>query len=151
MGGVLVPLLHRGAVRAVEHNVGSDPAAAAAVFGHGRPLVVVPLDVTVGMVVAPTRLDDLFARIRGLDREVARWRQWVAATQSMHEDDVRLVLHDPLALLVCARDDASDADIERRALAVDATGRLVGRGDAHDVVVHADTTRALARVFELVG
>jgi inosine-uridine nucleoside N-ribohydrolase len=156
MGGVIRPVRHRGEVREVEHNLGADPAAAGAVLGDHRPVVLVPLDVTVRMTVDGELLARLVAAIPGLGADVARWAARVAAASTMHgeevrEAEVRVVLHDPLALLVCARDRACGAETRRRALAVDPTGRLVDGGVAHDVVVDADTVHALARVEQLVG
>ncbi|HEV7686099.1 MAG TPA: nucleoside hydrolase, partial [Acidimicrobiia bacterium] len=52
MGGALHPVEHRGELRTVEHNFGSDPDAAAIVLAVPGA-VVVPLDATVA-----TRLDD---------------------------------------------------------------------------------------------
>lgn len=149
MGGVIVPLVHRGGVRTVEHNFGSDPAAASAVLAQ-VPAVVVPLDVTVGMAMSADEQAHLVAAIPGLDREMERWTARVA-TEGMRAADVRLVLHDPLALLVCAQDAAADARTEWRALDVDATGRVVDGGRVHELVVHADTARARTRVLQLVG
>lgn len=151
MGGVVEPLVHRGSLRTVEHNLGSDPAAAALVLARAERATVVPLDVTVGMAVEGEERSRLLDAVPGLAAEVARWTAWVVDRQGMRAGDVRVVLHDPLALLVCARDAAVDARGEVRALGVDADGRLVDGGRAHDVIVRADTTRARARVLDLVG
>jgi inosine-uridine nucleoside N-ribohydrolase len=150
MGGVVVPLHHRGARRTVEHNLGADPGAARAVFG-ATEAVVVPLDVTVGMTVSGPDRRRLLTAVPGLREEVERWTAWVVETSGMDAGDVALVLHDPLALLVCAGDAAADAEIEPRTLDVDPAGRLVDGAHRHRVVLGVDATRAVARVLELVG
>ena len=49
MGGAVKSVHHRGAVRDVEHNFGTEPAAARAVIEHTPGLLLCPLDVTVRM------------------------------------------------------------------------------------------------------
>ena len=94
MGGVLVPLRHRGRLRRVEWNFSRDPSAAGFVLA-GMPTTVVPLDVTVAMRLEPAQLDRLAAAVPRLVPEIERW---------VTEQDEPVVLHDPLALLVAIGD-----------------------------------------------
>ena len=142
MGGVFEPVRHRGRVRHVEWNFGSDPAATA-VVAQRVPMTVVPLDVTVAMRVEPKMLDDLVAASPTLAPEIERW--------SVEHDDP-VVLHDPLALLVALGE--ADAIVESRRFVVDphdGSVRPRDSGAQHSVVVAVDAPRALARVLELLG
>jgi inosine-uridine nucleoside N-ribohydrolase len=141
MGGLFEPVRHRGRVRHVEWNFGSDPAASA-VVAERVPMTLVPLDVTVAMRVEPEMLDDLVAASPKLAPEIERW-------SSEHDDPV--VLHDPLALLVAL--DEADVAIESRRFVVDPhDGSVRARegGTAHSVVVAVDAPGALNRVRELL-
>jgi inosine-uridine nucleoside N-ribohydrolase len=141
MGGVFEPVRHRGRVRHVEWNFGSDPAATA-VVAERTPMTVVPLDVTVAMRVEPKMLDDLVAASPKLAPEIERW-------SAEHDDPV--VLHDPLALLVAL--DEADVSMESRRFVVDPhDGSVRARDGAteHSVVVAVDAPRALDRVLELL-
>jgi inosine-uridine nucleoside N-ribohydrolase len=145
MGGVLTPVRHRGRVRAVEHNFGSDPGAAAVVLGR-RSVTLVPLDTTVAMRLTEDQVVDLVLRDPALAPELARWRASSA-------DPV--VLHDPLALLIAVAD-AKRAGATRvtRRLTVDAEdGRVRESSDGreHAVVVVADATAAVDRVLDVLG
>jgi purine nucleosidase len=145
MGGALRPVEHRGELRAVEHNFGSDPGAAAAVLAVPGA-VVVPLDATVA-----TRLDArlaarLVATAPVLEPMVAAWV----------EQSGEVVLHDPAALLVAAGDGSELGRFERRRLLVEPDGRLVdgGRGAAgtvHDVVTSLFGSAVVASVLALLA
>ena len=145
MGGALHPVEHRGEVRAVEHNFGSDPDAAAEVLAVPGA-VLVPLDATVA-----TRLDArlaarLVATAPVLEPMVSTWlEQWG-----------EVVLHDPAALLVAAGDGSELGRFERRRLRVEPDGRLVdgGRGAAgtvHDVVASLFGSAVVASVLALLA
>ena len=145
MGGALRPVEHRGELRAVEHNFGSDPAAAAAVLAVPGA-VLVPLDATVA-----TRLDDrmvakLVATAPVLEPMVSAWiAQWG-----------EVVLHDPAALLIAAGDGSELGRFERRRLLVEPDGRLVdgGRGASgtvHDVVTSLFGVAVIASVLALLA
>ena len=145
MGGALRPVEHRGELRAVEHNFGADPDAAAAVLAVPGA-VVVPLDATVA-----TRLDNrmvakLVATAPVLEPMVSAWvARW---------GDV--VLHDPAALLVAAGDGSELGRFERRRLIVEPDGRLVdgGRGASgtvHDVVTSLFGAAVTASVLALLA
>src|SRR5690348_9144148 len=86
MGGALAPVKHHGELRRIEHNVGSDPDAAARLISSIGNLIVVPLDATER--VHATRHDEhaLTHGIPGLREQLDVWRQV--------EGDEPLVLHD---------------------------------------------------------
>jgi len=145
MGGALRPVEHRGELRAVEHNFGSDPAAAAAVLAVPGT-VLVPLDASVA-----TRLDErlvrkLVATAPVLEPMVSAWMaQWG-----------EVVLHDPAALLVAAGDGSELGRFERRRLSVEPDGRLVDGGQAaaatvHDVVTSLFGSAVVASVLALLA
>jgi inosine-uridine nucleoside N-ribohydrolase len=145
MGGALRPVEHRGELRTVEHNFGTDPEAAAAVLAVPGA-VIVPLDATVA-----TRLDDrlvakLVATAPVLEPMVQAWvAEW---------DEV--VLHDPAALLIAAGDGTELARFERRRLRVEPDGRVVdgGRGASgtvHDVVTSLFGSAVVASVLALLA
>jgi purine nucleosidase len=146
MGGALQPVEHRGELRTVEHNFGSDPAAAATVLAVPGT-VVVPLDATVA-----TRLDDrmvvrLVSAAPVLEPMITAWRaRWG-----------EIVLHDPAALLIAAGDGSELGRFERRRLVVEPDGRLVGDGGrgaggtVHDVVTSLFGVAVTASVLALLA
>jgi len=141
MGGLFEPVRHRGRVRHVEWNFGSDPASTA-VVAERVPMTLVPLDVTVGMRCEPQLVGDLVAAAPRLAPEVERW-------SAEHDDPV--VLHDPLALLVALGD--ADVRVESRTFVVDphdGSVRPTDGGSVHSVVVGVDAPRALTRVLEIL-
>jgi inosine-uridine nucleoside N-ribohydrolase len=142
MGGVLVPVRHRGRLRRVERNFSQDPSAAALVFA-GTETTVVPLDVTVAMRLEPDVLDQLVAAAPKLVPEIERW---------IAEQDEPVVLHDPLAFLVALGE--SFVTVEPRVFSVDATDGTVREGEdghEHAVVVSVDAPAAVDRVLGLLG
>jgi pyrimidine-specific ribonucleoside hydrolase len=149
MGGALHPVRHRGAMRAVEHNFGADPAAAATVVRAADALLVCPLDVTARM-----RLDDADReRLARADARVGPMcDEWIATLRvgGVREPEAAIVLHDPLALLALLAEPV--VRIERRAVVVSAAGALYERRDApeRDVVVDVDAVSARARIFDLL-
>lgn len=150
MGGALRPVRHRGAVREIEHNFESEPAAAAAVIRHAPGVLLCPLDVTVRMRPSATALGRIVDAASVLGRMLDDWgaRQRAAGVA---EDEAAVRLHDPLALLALVGEPV--VEIERRALIVDATGRVhedAGRGRVVDVVTDVDVARAIERIVELV-
>ena len=145
MGGALRPVEHRGELRAVEHNFGADPGAAAAVLAVPGA-VVVPLDATVATRLDGRMVAKLVATAPVLEPMVSAWvEQW---------GDV--VLHDPAALLVAAGDGSELGRFERRRLLVAPDGRLVdgGRGASgtvHDVVTSFFGAAVAASVLALLA
>jgi len=145
MGGALRPVEHRGQLRTVEHNFGSDPEAAAAVLAVPGA-VIVPLDATVA-----ARLDDrlvlkLVAAAPVLEPMIQAWMaQWG-----------EIVLHDPAALLIAAGDGSELGRFERRRLRVEPDGRLVdggpgASGTVHDVVTSLFGSAVVASVLALLA
>ncbi len=142
MGGTRQPVDHRGTRRAVEHNFGADPAAAALVLG-ASPVLLCPLDVTVRMCLDSPEA----ARLATVDSRVAaHLDEW-----AREQPEMPVCLHDPLALLALLGETL--VRIEHRALVVEPDGRLreTTEGVTHEVVVDVDASAAKARIFELLG
>jgi inosine-uridine nucleoside N-ribohydrolase len=151
MGGVVKAVHHRGAVRDVEHNFASEPAAASAVIRHTPGLLLCPLDVTVRMRPSAADLEAIVdaAPVLGPMLDDWRARQRVAGVT---DDEVAVRFHDPLALLALAGDPVVTS--EPRPLVVDDEGRVhedTGRGRVVDVVRDVDAVRAMERIVELVA
>ncbi|MDQ1491297.1 MAG: hypothetical protein QOJ23_3811 [Actinomycetota bacterium] len=145
MGGALHPVEHRGELRTVEHNFGSDPDAAAIVLAVPGA-VVVPLDATVA-----ARLDD-----RLVSKLVATAPVLQPMVQAWVDRWGEIVLHDPAALLIAAGDGPELGRFERRRLLVEPDGRLVdgGRGASgtvHDVVTSLFGVAVIASVLALLA
>lgn len=143
MGGALSPVWHRGATVEVEHNVGSDPAAAATLLRAAVDLLVVPLDVTAALACTDEEEADLVARIPGLGGALERWRA--------RRGRVPFVLHDPAALLACCGEPF--LHVEPSSLVVDGDGRVrrAPEGAPVRVVVAVDRDLLFARVRALLG
>jgi purine nucleosidase len=145
MGGTLRPVEHRGELRTVEHNFGSDPGAAAAVLAVPGA-VLVPLDATVAARLDERLVARLVATAPVLGPMVAAWMsEWGG-----------VVLHDPAALLVAAGDGSELARFERRRLLVESDGRVVdggqgASGTVHDVVVSLFGSTVVASVLALLS
>jgi purine nucleosidase len=141
MGGARAPVDHRGARRAIEHNFGADPEAAALVLAAGSTLLC-PLDVTVRMCLDGAETARLAALDARLPVQLDAWGR--------DEPDTPVCLHDPLALLALVGEPV--VQIEPRRLAVDPDGRLRERdaGVEHDVVIDVDEHAAKARILDLL-
>jgi inosine-uridine nucleoside N-ribohydrolase len=136
MGGVLVPVRHRGSLRRVEHNFGRDPGAARTVLERVPNVLVCPLDVTVRTCVD----DDVRRRLAEADP---------AIHPMLEAWDEQVCLHDPLALLALLGERV--VRVDRRRLAVEPDGELrVGEGAEHDVVVDVDEAAVIARIVTLL-
>jgi inosine-uridine nucleoside N-ribohydrolase len=143
MGGVLGPVEYRGAVQTVEHNVVSDPAAAAQLLASTGNLIVVPLDAT-ARIRASEHDETLYGKaIPGFVDQLAWWRET--------NGQLPLTLHDPAALLVALGEPV--ARIEARRLTVESDGVISASvdGPLQQVVAHVDARQTIARVRELVG
>jgi inosine-uridine nucleoside N-ribohydrolase len=150
MGGALRPVHHRGAVREVEHNFGTVPAAAVAVIGHTPGVLLCPLEVTVRMRPSAADLGALVDAAPVLGPMLDDWRERHRAG-GVADDEAAVRLHDPLALLALVGEPV--VDVERRALTVDERGAVhadPGHGRAVDVVTDVDAVRAMERIVELV-
>jgi inosine-uridine nucleoside N-ribohydrolase len=141
MGGVLGPIRHRGEVVTVEHNVGSDPAAARQLLQGTGGLIVVPLDATSRIDLDDAQEAALVAAIPRLAEHLAEWRERAGPRP--------LVLHDPAALLVLAGEHL--ARIEARRLTVEDDGIMRASIDApvQRVVAHLDADAVRARIRAL--
>jgi inosine-uridine nucleoside N-ribohydrolase len=145
MGGALHPVEHRGGLRTVEHNFGSDPEAAAIVLAVPGA-VVVPLDATVA-----TRLDG-----RMLARLVATAPVLEPMVESWLSEWEEVVLHDPAALLIAAGDGNELGRFERRRLLVEPDGTVIdggpgASGTVHDVVTSLFGSAVVASVLALLA
>jgi inosine-uridine nucleoside N-ribohydrolase len=141
MGGARRPVVHRGELRVVEHNVGRDPSAARALLETAPAVLVTPLDVTASIVCSRADERAIVAARPDLGTSIERWRG--------DEHDAPLCLHDPLALLALAGEPG--IEIERAPLSVGSDGVMRSRGRAHDVVVAADRDTVVSRVLALLG
>jgi inosine-uridine nucleoside N-ribohydrolase len=143
MGGVLGPVQHRGTVVRVEHNVASDPAAAAQVLASTGNLIVVPLDTT-ARITADHDDEALYGKtIPGFVDQLAWWRS--------NNGDLPLVLHDPAALLVALGEPLARIEARRLTVEPDGTMRASVDGPSQQVVAHVDAAQTRARVRELVA
>jgi inosine-uridine nucleoside N-ribohydrolase len=150
MGGVLRPVRHRGAVREIEHNFGTQPAAASVVVRDAPDILLCTLDVTVRM--RPS--DDDLARMAGAAPVLApMFDAWVARQRAAGvSDDGVIRLHDPLALLALVGEPV--VAIRRRALIVDEKGHVYeepGRGRFAETVADVSVADALKRVVALIA
>jgi len=142
MGGVLGPVLHRGAIARVEHNVASDPAAAAQVLASTGNLIVVPLDTT-ARITATSHDEALFGKaIPGFVDQLAAWRA--------RNGELPLVLHDPAALLVALGEPLARIEARRLTVELDGIMRASVDGPLQQVVAHIDAAQTRARVRELM-
>jgi pyrimidine-specific ribonucleoside hydrolase len=151
MGGALRPVRHRGAVRDVEHNFGSEPAATQVVIGHAPGVLLCPLDVTVRMRPSDTDVRRMVEAVPALGPMFDNWIERQRA-RGVPEGEAVVRLHDPLALLALVGEPV--VRIERRALIVDADGVVhedFGRGRVVDVVTDVDAPRAMERIVEHVA
>jgi len=151
MGGSLRAVRHRGAVREIEHNFGTEPAGARLVLEHAPGVVLCPLDVTVRM--RPSE-DDLRQLVDAAPVLGPMFADWVALQRAagVPEDEAVVRFHDPLAFLALVGEPV--VDVTRRALTVDAYGRVhedVGRGRQIEVVTDVDVAAAIDRIVALVA
>jgi purine nucleosidase len=128
MAGVTEPVWHRGELVEVDHNTASDPVAAAVVHERASDLVTVPLDVTVQLRLGDRDAAVLAARHPRLAHEVAAW---LAVAGSV-------VLHDPLAVLVAAKE---------RHIGLEITADGLGRRR----VTAVDGAQAVRRIMQLLA
>jgi inosine-uridine nucleoside N-ribohydrolase len=151
MGGVLRPVRHRGAVREIEHNFGTEPAAARLVVQHAPGVLLCPLDVTVRMLPSGDDLRGLVDAAPVLGPMLDDWeaRQRAAGVTG---DEAVVRLHDPLALLALVGEPV--VTIERRRLTIDDDGRIhqdPGRGRPVDTVTDVNVADAMKRIISLIA
>lgn len=150
MGGAMIPVRHRGAERTVEHNFGSDPAAASTVVRDADAILLCPLDVTARMRLTPADLD----QVRASAPQLAEWcEDWIAQQRAhgVADEEAVICLHDPLALLALLGEPV--VTIERTPVVIDHDGRVSKKDDGRtcDVVADVDAATAIARVLELIA
>jgi inosine-uridine nucleoside N-ribohydrolase len=144
MGGVLGSVRHRGVMVEVEHNVGTDPAAAAFLLATTGNLIVVPLDATARLHASEPDERALIDAIPSLAAQLLAWREKIGMDQP-------IVLHDPAALLVAMGERVARLESRRLEVEPDGVMRASVSGPLQHVVahIHAETTRervlALAR------
>ena len=145
MGGVLGSVKHRGEVVRIEHNVGTDPVAAAHLLRSAGGLIVVPLDATARVTAHPKDEDLLTSSIPYLGEQLQAWR-------AVH-GPLPLVLHDPAALLIAMGERI--ARTESRRLVVEPDGVMLASvdGPLQRVVayVNADATRSRVAALAASG
>jgi inosine-uridine nucleoside N-ribohydrolase len=143
MGGALAPIHHRGELRRVEHNVGSDPGAAARLIRTTGNLIVVPLDATARLRAHDHDERVLSGAIPGFRAQLETWRQ--------QNGDEPLVLHDVAALFVALGDRVSRMESRRLEVEPDGTMWASVSGPLQHVVAHVDNDETRARMRELAS
>ena len=143
MGGVLGSVEHRGAMQAIEHNVGSDPDSAARLLRTIGNLIVVPLDSTARVHAHPADERAYVHAIPGFRDQLAAWRA--------RYGPLPLVLHDPAALLIALGEKV--ARMESRRLRVEPDGMMFASvdGPLQHVVAHVNADATRARIRALVA
>ncbi len=151
MGGTLAPVRHRGELRRIEHNVGTDPESAARLLGTTGNLIVVPLDATARLKALPDDERVLVQSIPGFGQHLAHWRHEQGPdTVGGH---VPLVLHDVAALLVAIGERVARMESRRLTIEPDGTMWASVDGPLQHVVahLHGDETRARMRALASEG
>ena len=142
MGGMLGPMRHRGKMVRIEHNVGSDPAAAAQLLASTGNLIVVPLDAT--------------ARVRASERDIRCYVEMIPGFAAQLEafraedDELPVVLHDPAALLILLGEQVSRMEARRLTVEPDGTMSASVDGPLQHVVAHVDSRATRSRVRALI-
>ena len=150
MGGALRPVRHRGAVREIEHNFGTAPAATRAVIEHAPGILLCPLDVTQRLKLS---YDDARRMVTAAPVLGPMFEGWIAMLrdEGMPESEAVVRLHDPLALLALLGEPV--VRIERRRLTIDDDGGVhqdPRRGNDVDVVTDVEAGGAMERLVALV-
>jgi inosine-uridine nucleoside N-ribohydrolase len=142
MGGLLGEIRHHGTVLRIEHNVGSDPAAAAQLLSSTGNLIVVPLDATARVRASEGDERCYIEMIPGFAAQLAAWRE--------EDQERRLILHDPAALLILLGEQVSRMEARRLSVDPDGTMRASVDGPLQHVVAHVDSRATRSRVRALV-
>lgn len=143
MGGALAPVKHRGELRRIEQNVGSDPESAARLLNSTGDLIVVPLDATARVHAHAGDEKFLTGAIPGLREQLDAWRQV--------NGDEPLVLHDVAALLIALGDRIARMESRRLEILPDGTMWASVAGPLQHVVAHVNNEETRARMRELVS
>ena len=135
-----------------EYNASVDPRATRLMFGSGKPLLMVGLDVTLRCVMAPGELEEIEAKDTPLSRAIVTMtRLWQQAVSPPGEPLRTPCIHDPLAALVSA--EPSFVQTEGMHLDIDNEGRcLRGEGEPNvEVAVEVDAEAVRRRIVQLIG
>ncbi len=143
MGGALGKVWHRGEWYDVEHNVASDPDAAARLLATTGNLIVVPLDATARIFATERDEAILMDAIPLLAQQLRAWRE--------RHGDLPLVLHDPAAVLVALGEPLARTESRRLRVERDGEMRASVDGPLQHVVAHIDEDAARARLRALVN
>jgi inosine-uridine nucleoside N-ribohydrolase len=144
MGGLLGRVQHHDEWLEVEHNVASDPRAAARLLATTGNLIVLPLETTARLTVDADDERAYNTAIPQLGGQTAQWRERAGKHQA-------LVLHDPAAVLIALGELA--VRTESRRLQVERDGRMLASVGTpiQQVVTHVDPRAVRARVRALVS
>ncbi len=147
MGGHVMPDREHA-----EYNASVDPRATALMFGSGKPLLMVGLDVTLKCVMEPEELEEIEAKDTPLSRAIMTMtRLWQEAGAKSGQPPRMPCIHDPLAALVCVEPDVITTEPVH--IDIDEQGRCIrGEGEPNaEVAVSVDAPRVRRRVVELIG
>jgi purine nucleosidase/pyrimidine-specific ribonucleoside hydrolase len=136
-----------------EYNVTVDPRATQIVFGAGKPITMIGLDVTLQCQFTAGDLAAIGARDTALARALLRmtelWQQ--EGRKPGDTSPLRMpIVHDPLAALVAA--DASFVTLQPRRVVPDDRGRCVAANGPPnvDAAVSVDPERVRGALVEVV-
>jgi purine nucleosidase len=143
MGGALGKVKHRGEWCTKEHNVSSDPAAAARLLAAVGSMIVVPLDSTARVHATKREERELVEKIPHLGDQIDAWRE--------RTGDFPLALHDPATVLVALGEKIGRLESRRLTVDADGTMRASIDGPVQEVVAHIDAGATRARVRALAS
>lgn len=134
-----------------EYNVVCDPRASKIVFGCGKPITMIGLDVTLKCQMVPGDLEAINAKGTPLAQAILRMTElWQGGPDGQRKKSMPIV-HDPLAALAVVEPDIVQG--ENLNIDIDEKGNcVVGSGPANALVAQrVDPVRVRARVVELIG
>ncbi|MFQ5810433.1 MAG: nucleoside hydrolase, partial [Armatimonadota bacterium] len=136
-----------------EYNAGADPRATRVVFGCGKPITMIGLDVTLECQMRLSELETIRMKGTPLSGAIMRMTElWQEAHRGGEDDAPRMpVVHDPLAVLVAADPTLVECEAER--IEIDDDGRCVKTPGKPNVAVakEVDADRVRQRLVELIG
>ena len=138
---------------APEYNVGADPRATRVVYGCGKPITMVGLDVTLECRMRLSDLETIRLKDTPLSRAIMHMTElWQKAGQKSEDEAPPMpVVHDPLAVLVAA--DPTLVRCEAMRIEIDDEGRCVRQTGKPNiaVAVDVDADRVREKLVELIG
>jgi len=135
-----------------EYNASVDPRATRLMFGSGKPLKMIGLDVTLRCVMEPGDLEEIAAKGTPLSRAIMTMtRLWQRAGAEPGQPPRMPCVHDPLAALTVAEPDIVEMRPIR--IRVDEAGNCVpSEGEPNaEVAVGVDPARVRCRVVRFIG